>query len=224
MEARTFDRTRKKPTEDPRIGAPGVWPRTWAFIPRRSFGRGKSMGFNPMGSNATWCPTIQALDRKDPVPPLSPGRAERHAFEYIRRGTLSLIPSPSSGSRMTPTDASASLYVHVFQSAIVVWQKFGRQRGCGPARRPRGADVGMAALCREEAATPLPWMQRRSNAGGFLTQGLAPAPGRRLPKGDSFPFPRLQVSHRNPNPEVRSRKGHGDTPDLRSDIGSCSLR
>ena len=33
---------------------------------------------------------IQALDRKDAVLPLSPGRAERHGFEYFRHGTLSL--------------------------------------------------------------------------------------------------------------------------------------
>ena len=33
---------------------------------------------------------IQALDRKDPVLPLSPGRAERHGFENYRHGTLSL--------------------------------------------------------------------------------------------------------------------------------------
>src|SRR5215470_4732720 len=33
---------------------------------------------------------IQALDRLDPVLPLSPGRAERHGFEYYRHGTLSL--------------------------------------------------------------------------------------------------------------------------------------
>lgn len=33
---------------------------------------------------------IQALNRKDPVLPLSPGRAERHGFEYFRHGTLSL--------------------------------------------------------------------------------------------------------------------------------------
>jgi transposase len=33
---------------------------------------------------------IQALDRRDPVLPMSPGRAERHGFEYIRNGTLSL--------------------------------------------------------------------------------------------------------------------------------------
>jgi transposase len=33
---------------------------------------------------------IQALDRIDPLLPLSPGRAERHGFEYYRHGTLSL--------------------------------------------------------------------------------------------------------------------------------------
>ena len=33
---------------------------------------------------------IQALDRLDPVRPLSPGRAAAHGFEYFRHGTLSL--------------------------------------------------------------------------------------------------------------------------------------
>ena len=33
---------------------------------------------------------IQALDRTLPVLPFSPGRAQRHGFEYIRNGTLSL--------------------------------------------------------------------------------------------------------------------------------------
>jgi transposase len=33
---------------------------------------------------------IQALDRLDPVLPLSPGRAASHGFEYFRHGTLSL--------------------------------------------------------------------------------------------------------------------------------------
>ncbi len=33
---------------------------------------------------------IQALDRLDPVLPFSPGRLERHGFEYHRHGTLSL--------------------------------------------------------------------------------------------------------------------------------------
>ena len=33
---------------------------------------------------------IQALDRTLPILPFSPGRAQRHGFEYIRNGTLSL--------------------------------------------------------------------------------------------------------------------------------------
>jgi hypothetical protein len=33
---------------------------------------------------------IQALDHLNPVLPLSPGRIERHGFEYYRHGTLSL--------------------------------------------------------------------------------------------------------------------------------------
>jgi hypothetical protein len=33
---------------------------------------------------------VQALGRLDPVLPLSPGRLERHGFEYYRHGTLSL--------------------------------------------------------------------------------------------------------------------------------------
>jgi transposase len=34
---------------------------------------------------------IQALDRAQPVLPLGPGRVERHSFEYVRHGTLSLF-------------------------------------------------------------------------------------------------------------------------------------
>src|SRR2546422_274097 len=41
---------------------------------------------------------IQALDRLDPVLPLSPGRAERHGFEYYRHGTLSLFAALNTES------------------------------------------------------------------------------------------------------------------------------
>lgn len=41
---------------------------------------------------------IQALDRLDPVLPLSPGRAERHGFEYYRHGTLSLYAAFNTAS------------------------------------------------------------------------------------------------------------------------------
>jgi len=49
---------------------------------------------NPPQHAAVFCldekTAIQALDRRDPLLPLSPGRAERHGFEYYRHGTLSL--------------------------------------------------------------------------------------------------------------------------------------
>jgi len=49
---------------------------------------------NPPQHAAVFCvdekSAIQALDRTDRRLPLSPGRAERHGFEYVRRGTLSL--------------------------------------------------------------------------------------------------------------------------------------
>jgi len=49
---------------------------------------------NPPQHAAVFCvdekTAIQALDRLDPVLPLSPGRIERHGFEYHRHGTLSL--------------------------------------------------------------------------------------------------------------------------------------
>lgn len=49
---------------------------------------------NPPQHAAVFCvdekTAIQALDRKDPRLPLSPGRAERYGFEYYRHGTLSL--------------------------------------------------------------------------------------------------------------------------------------
>ena len=41
---------------------------------------------------------IQALDRREPVLPLSPGRAERHGFEYYRHGTLSLYAALNTRS------------------------------------------------------------------------------------------------------------------------------
>lgn len=49
---------------------------------------------NPPQHAAVFCldekTAIQALDRRERVLPLSPGRAERHGFEYYRHGTLSL--------------------------------------------------------------------------------------------------------------------------------------
>ncbi len=50
---------------------------------------------NPPAHAAVFCvdekTAIQALDRKDRMLPLAPGRAESHGFEYKRNGTLSLF-------------------------------------------------------------------------------------------------------------------------------------
>ncbi len=50
---------------------------------------------NPPQNAAVFCidekSAIQALDRLDRRLPLSPGRAEKHGFEYYRHGTLSVV-------------------------------------------------------------------------------------------------------------------------------------
>lgn len=55
---------------------------------------------------------IQALDRAQPVLPMGPNRVERHSFEYIRHGTLSLFAALEVGTgrvvgRPAPRHASA---------------------------------------------------------------------------------------------------------------------
>jgi transposase len=66
---------------------------------------------NPPQHAAVFCvdekSAIQALDRLDPVLPLSPGRAERHGFEYYRHGTLSLYAAldPRTGTIVGQTAA-----------------------------------------------------------------------------------------------------------------------
>ena len=68
---------------------------------------------------------IQALDRLDPVLPLSPGRAERHGFEYKRHGTLSLYAAFNTKTgevlgRTAPRHTSAEFVA--FLTDIVVNQ------------------------------------------------------------------------------------------------------
>ena len=57
---------------------------------------------NPPRHAAVFCvderTAIQALDRLDPVLPLTPERAERHGFEYYRHGTLSLYAALDTAS------------------------------------------------------------------------------------------------------------------------------
>ena len=73
---------------------------------------------------------IQALDRLDPVLPLSPGRAERHGFEYYRHGTLSLYAAldTSSGTVVgKTTDRHTSAEFVAFLTDLVSSQPQGKQ-------------------------------------------------------------------------------------------------
>jgi len=73
---------------------------------------------------------IQALDRRDPVLPLSPGRAERHGFEYYRHGTLSLLAALDTKSgtvlgQTVPRHTSAAFVD--FLTDLVARQPTGRE-------------------------------------------------------------------------------------------------
>ena len=73
---------------------------------------------------------IQALDRLDPVLPLSPGRAERHGFEYFRHGTLSLYAAleVSSGQVVGKTALHhTSAEFVAFLADVVATQPAGKQ-------------------------------------------------------------------------------------------------
>lgn len=73
---------------------------------------------------------IQALDRLDKVLPMSPGRAERHGFEYFRHGTLSLYAAlnTATGEVLGKTASRHTSEEFVaFLVAIVANQPEGRE-------------------------------------------------------------------------------------------------
>ena len=81
---------------------------------------------NPPQHAALFCvdekSAIQALDRHDRRLPLSPGRAERHGFEYFRHGTLALYAAlnPRTGEVLGRTAARHTSQEFVeFLSAVV---------------------------------------------------------------------------------------------------------
>ena len=78
---------------------------------------------------------IQALDRLDPVLPLSPGRLERHGFEYYRHGTLSLCAAlnTKSGTVLGKTAARHTSQEFVAFLADLV------------ANQPRGKEIHLIA-------------------------------------------------------------------------------
>lgn len=78
---------------------------------------------------------IQALDRLDPVLPLSPGRLERHGFEYYRHGTLSLYAALNTrnGAVLGKTAARHTSQEFVAFLAELV------------AKQPRGKEIHLIA-------------------------------------------------------------------------------
>src|SRR6202451_469986 len=73
---------------------------------------------------------IQALDRLDPVLPLSPGRAERHGFEYYRHGTLSLyaaLNTKAEKSEDSPPPRHTTEEFVAFLGQIVALEAKGRE-------------------------------------------------------------------------------------------------
>jgi DDE superfamily endonuclease len=70
------------------------------------------------------------LDRLDPVLPLSPGRAERHGFEYYRHGTLSQLAALDTKSGEVLADTvprhTSAAFVE-FLGDIVASQPKGRE-------------------------------------------------------------------------------------------------
>src|ERR1700681_4098036 len=94
---------------------------------------------NPPQHAAVFCvdekTAIQALDRLDPVLPLSPGRVERHGFEYYRHGTLSLYAALNTrnGEVVGKTAARHTSQEFVAFLAEVV------------ANQPRGKEIHLIA-------------------------------------------------------------------------------
>jgi transposase len=89
---------------------------------------------NPPQNAAVFCvdekSAIQALDRLDRRLPLSPGRAEKHGFEYHRHGTLSLYAAlnPQTGEILGQTAPRHTSQEFVaFLEEVVATQPVGRQ-------------------------------------------------------------------------------------------------
>jgi hypothetical protein len=88
---------------------------------------------NPPAHAVAFCvvekAAIQALDRKDRMLPLSPGRAESHGFEYKRNGTLSLFAA------LNPRTGDKSAARHT--SAVRGISRRHRRQSIPPPRNPR---------------------------------------------------------------------------------------
>jgi hypothetical protein len=112
---------------------------------------------NPPQSAAVFCvdekTAIQALDRLDPVLPLSPWRAKRHGFECYRHGTLSLYAALDVKTGQVQAGRHTSKQFVAFLEGLVArtgWAKqiHARQSLCAQ-------DQGRRPLPRSGSARPL---------------------------------------------------------------------
>ncbi len=116
-----------------RIACDGTWPRTIRTSRPRPLNV-IALYIDPPQHAAVFCldekTAIQALDRLDPVLPFSPGRLERHGFEYYRHGTLSLFAAldTRSGKVIGRTSARHTTEEFVaFLGEVVASEKPGRE-------------------------------------------------------------------------------------------------
>src|SRR6202044_261506 len=117
---------------------------------------------------------IQALDRLDPVLPLSTGRAERHGFEYFRHGTLSLYAALNTKSgkvlvRPPPAIPPRSLWP--FSARSWRWKPKAARSTLSPTTsrriRPSGSHSSWPSIpsCTCISLQPIPRGSIRSNCG-----------------------------------------------------------
>jgi transposase len=92
---------------------------------------------NPPQHAAVFCvdekSAIQARDRLDPVLPMSPGRMERHGFEYYRHGTLSLYAALDVKTGKVQGKTAAR---HTSQEFVEFLGEMQNLQGSGFPRRP----------------------------------------------------------------------------------------
>jgi transposase len=113
---------------------------------------------NPPQHSTVFCvdrkTAIQALDRLDPVLPLSPGRAERYGFEYYRHGTLSLYAALGTVTGRVHGKTASRHTSHDF----VVFRKLSHcvrpisrstsSSTTSPLTRPRGCETSWSRIPR----------------------------------------------------------------------------
>src|SRR6202166_2727371 len=141
---------------------------------------------NPPQHAAVFCvdekTAIQALDRLDPVLPLSPGRAERHGFEYYRHGTLSLYAAlnTKSGQILGQTAAHHTTEEFVaFLGQIVALQPRVARSTSSPTTsrpiRPSGSHSSWPNIpsCTCILLRPIPRGSIRSNSGSAASNAMS---------------------------------------------------